>query len=82
MGVTTLQDLSTDEESYFNAGKMVVDLSDVLVAVWNGQPAKGLSGTANIVEYAKQKQKPIVHLDPIRQVIHSSLPLDPLMNPK
>jgi len=80
-GVTTLQDQSNDEKSYFDAGKMVVDLSDVLVTVWNGKPAKGLGGTGDIVQYARQKQKPIVHLDPIRHVVDSSPPLERLIDP-
>ena len=78
--VTTLQDRSNDEESYFEAGKMVVDLSDVLITVWNGKPAKGLGGTADIVAYARQKEKPIVHLDPVRQVVDSSTPLERLID--
>ena len=79
--VTTLQDRSNDEESYFEAGKMVVDLSDVLITVWNGKPAKRLGGTEDIVQYARQKQKPIVHLDPVRQVIASAPPLECLIDP-
>jgi hypothetical protein len=70
--VTTLQKQGTDEESYLEAGKRVVDLSDLLIAVWDGKPAKGLGGTADVVEYARQKQKPIMHLDPVRHVVDSS----------
>ncbi len=80
--VTTLQDRSNDEESYFEAGKMVVDLSDVLITVWNGKPAKGLGGTADILAYAKQKEKPIVHLDPVRQVVDSASRLERLIDPE
>lgn len=81
MAVTTLKDRSNDEQSYFEAGKIVVDLSDVLLTVWNGKPAKGLGGTADIVAYARQKEKPIVHLDPVRQVVDSALPLERLIDP-
>lgn len=73
--VTTLRRQSTDEESYFEAGKRVVDLADLLIAVWNSKPAKGLGGTADIVEYAKQRRKAIVHLDPVRHLVNSSQPL-------
>jgi hypothetical protein len=79
-GVTTLQDRSNDEESYFEAGKMVVDLSDVLITIWNGKAAKRLGGTGDIVQYARQKQKPIVHLDPVRKVIASAPPLERLID--
>jgi hypothetical protein len=54
----------SDEEAYFEAGKRVVDVSDLLVAVWNGKPAGGLGGTADIVRYAKQREKRVIHLNP------------------
>lgn len=65
--VTTLPRQSTDEESYLAAGKSVVDLADLVIAVWDGKPAKGMGGTGDIVEYARQRRKAMVHLDPIRQ---------------
>jgi hypothetical protein len=43
------------EEAFLAAGRRVVVLSDVLVAVWDGQPAKGLGGTADIVEFARSR---------------------------
>lgn len=61
---------STDEESYFEAGKKVVDLADLVIAVWDGKPAKGLGGTADIVEYARQRKKALVHLDPVRHLVN------------
>lgn len=42
------------EEAFFAAGKRVVDLCDVLLAVWDGEPSRGLGGTADIVRYARQ----------------------------
>jgi hypothetical protein len=67
--VTTLPRQSSDEESYLVAGKNVVDLADLVIAVWDGQPAKGLGGTADIVEYARQRKKALVHLDPVRHLV-------------
>ena len=49
---------------FYDAGLAVVDASDLVVAVWNGKPAKGLGGTADIVEYARSVAKPVVHLNP------------------
>lgn len=66
--ITVLTKQSTTDESYLKAGKIVVDLSDVMVAVWNGRPAGGLGGTADIVEYAKKKKK-VVWLNPVIQQI-------------
>jgi hypothetical protein len=36
-----------------------VDRSSVLVAVWDGQPARGLGGTADVVAYARQRGVPM-----------------------
>jgi hypothetical protein len=62
--VETLNAKSTDEESYFAAGKRVVELSDVVIAVWNGKKAAGLGGTGDAVDYARQNNKKIIHLNP------------------
>lgn len=45
------------EEAYLSAGRRVVDLCDVLVAVWDGQPARGKGGTADAVNYAREMGK-------------------------
>jgi hypothetical protein len=59
--------LETDEHSFFAAGKRVVDLSDALVAVWNGRPAAGLGGTADVVGYAARLGRRIHHVDPVKR---------------
>ncbi len=66
----TLERLGSDEEAYFAAGKKVVDLADLIVAVWDGLPARGLGGTADAVKYASQQQKRTVHLNPITRTRH------------
>lgn len=43
------------EEAYMAAGKAIVERSNLLLAVWDGQPAGGLGGTADIVAYATQR---------------------------
>lgn len=63
----TLEKYGSDEEAFFAAGKRVVDLSDLLIAVWNGKPAAGVGGTGDVVEYALEQQKQIIHLDVIRR---------------
>lgn len=50
---------STREEAYEWAGRRVVDRCDALIAVWDGQPAKGRGGTQEIVEYARAHDVPI-----------------------
>lgn len=46
----------------------MVDNCDLLIAVWDGTPG----GTANCVEYAKEKNREIVYIDPnnYRKLIH------------
>jgi hypothetical protein len=46
------------EAAFFEAGKEVVNRSDRLIAVWDGKPAQGLGGTADIVAYAKSRGLP------------------------
>ena len=53
------------EEAFFAAGKKVVQCSDLVFAVWNGEPAAGLGGTGDIVKFSKQAGKPVVHLNPV-----------------
>lgn len=59
----------TEEQAYFRAGMRVVDLSDVLVAVWDGLPSKGLGGTADVVQYATTRRTPTIHINPIARSI-------------
>lgn len=52
------------EEAYLAAGRRVVDLCDVLVAVWDGLPAQGKGGTADITAYARSVGKPVTVIWP------------------
>ncbi|MCB2210389.1 hypothetical protein KQH62_05805 [bacterium] len=47
------------EEAYHLAGLTMLDLCDVLIAVWDGQPAQGEGGTGAIVAAARTTGKPI-----------------------
>ncbi len=60
----TLRGDASHEESYLRAGERVVDLSDLLIAVWDGKPAAGLGGTADIVGYAREQRKRLIHINP------------------
>lgn len=51
------------EQAFFDAGKQIVHSSDLLFAVWNGKPAKGLGGTADVVNYAVHLGKDVIHLN-------------------
>lgn len=49
-------------DAYTKAGQYVVDHCDVLIAYWDGEPARGRGGTAEIVEYATQQKRPILRI--------------------
>jgi hypothetical protein len=52
------------EEAYLTGGFEIVNNCDVLFAVWDGQPARGKGGTADIVAYARAMGRPVVILNP------------------
>jgi len=56
---------SPSEEAFYEAGKTVVNNSDLVFAFWDNLPAKGLGGTADIVSYAKKLNKKVIHLNPL-----------------
>jgi hypothetical protein len=47
------------EEAYLAAGKYVLENSDVLFAIWDGKPAQGVAGTAEIVAMAHERKLPL-----------------------
>jgi hypothetical protein len=60
---------ASDEQAYLRAGERVVDVSELLVAIWNGEEARGLGGTKDIVDYAMFLDKPLVQFNPITREI-------------
>lgn len=50
-------------KSYVAAGLVVLDNSDVLVAVWDGGAADGRGGTAELVAEAARRGMPVVRVD-------------------
>lgn len=51
-----------EPESYMMAGRATVAHCDVLIAVWDGLPARGRGGTAEVVELSIKRGTPVVHL--------------------
>lgn len=64
---------SPSEEAFLAAGRWIVAHCDLLFAVWNGLPARGLGGTADIVAAARLHARPWIHIDPVRQEITTHL---------
>jgi len=48
------------KKAYEGAGRYVVDHCDLLIAIWDGRPARGRGGTAEIIDYARNKDCPLV----------------------
>jgi hypothetical protein len=46
--------------AYEAAGRAVLDRSDVLLAVWDGQGCQGVGGTGAIVQIARERGLPVV----------------------
>jgi hypothetical protein len=42
-----------------DAGRRLVDDADEIIAVWDGKPARGYAGTADVVRYAISRGRPI-----------------------
>jgi len=54
-----LEYVESTEQAHMAGGRAVVDNADVLVAVWDGQPARGYGGTADVVAYARKRGVPV-----------------------
>ncbi len=52
-----------ENAAYLQVGRFVLDHSDLLIAVWDGNPAVGEGGTGQIVDEAKSAGIPIVHIN-------------------
>jgi hypothetical protein len=50
------------KDAYAHVGRYVVDHCDVLIAVWDGEPSRDCGGTAEIVQYALQQNRPILRV--------------------
>lgn len=47
------------DHAYASVGLVLLNQVDLLVAVWNGEPARGLGGTGDVVEHAKRQHVPV-----------------------
>jgi len=55
---------SPSEDAYWAAGRRVVCLSEVLLAVWDGAPSGGVGGTADVIAFAGERGVPTTVLWP------------------
>ena len=57
-------DPQAEAEAYVMAGRATVAHADILLAVWDGEPARGGGGTAAVVELAIRRGVAVIHIDP------------------
>jgi hypothetical protein len=58
--VEIIGDPSPRDERYYECGIETVQQSQIFIALWNGEPAQGHGGTAEIVTFAKAINRPVV----------------------
>jgi hypothetical protein len=51
-------------QQYHALGTFLIRQVDVLVAVWDGAPARGPGGTASVVTHALDEGRPVIWIDP------------------
>lgn len=69
--VIELRSQEQEQQAFFDAGRLVADRSQILVALWDGKPSEGLGGTADIVQYCLEKGQRVIHLEPFSQTIRN-----------
>jgi hypothetical protein len=57
--VIALDHLQSNSEAHMAASLRILDEADHLVAVWDGQPARGYGGTADVVTTARERGLPV-----------------------
>lgn len=57
--VHALPHVESTSEAHMAAGRLLVQRCDQLVAVWDGRPARGHGGTADVVAYARSLPRPV-----------------------
>jgi len=62
--VNTLHEAASRDEAYLECGLNTVDEADIVIALWNGKPARGVGGTGDIVDYARTLKKPLILIHP------------------
>lgn len=56
-------------KAFLAAGRYIVDHCAVLFAVWDGLPAGAMGGTGDIVAYARQIGRRIIHVNPVERTV-------------
>jgi predicted Rossmann fold nucleotide-binding protein DprA/Smf involved in DNA uptake len=63
--VIELPYLGPSEDAFWAAGRRIVGLADVLLAIWDGSASGGLGGTADVVAFAREHDVPTTVVWPV-----------------
>jgi hypothetical protein len=58
--VVRLEHTESTAESHMDASMSMIAKVDILIAVWDGKPARGYGGTADVVDAAKECGVPVL----------------------
>jgi len=76
----TLQEENWRSRRYATIGQLLVRRADLLIALWDGNPARGAGGTADVVSEARRSGVPVIWIDPKSPNAVRSLVPDPASN--
>lgn len=54
---------ATPETAFLQIGRYLIEQCDLLIAVWDGKPARGPGGTSDVVQMARQHQFPLAWIN-------------------
>jgi hypothetical protein len=60
------EQLGGNANGYEAAGRLMMSQADILIAVWDGDPANGPGGTAQIVAESIALHLPVIHINPAK----------------
>lgn len=62
--IVVLRGFVGDDASYEQANRAILDRADVVIAVWDGDPARGRGGTGDVVHEALERGLPVIVISP------------------
>jgi hypothetical protein len=51
------------EAAYVLVGESLVSTADIMIAIWDGEQARGPGGTGHVVQLALQNSVPVIHIE-------------------
>jgi hypothetical protein len=57
--VIRLDHTESNSDAHMEASVRMIEQADALVAVWDGKPARGYGGTADVVDAAREQGVPV-----------------------